>query len=209
MAEKLSAGSAGRAGSSRIWRRSTSSTMATSKSSREPKWCNNIRWLVPTAAATSRNERSPTPPVANSSTRASSSCRRRSRSGVRATGAAQLLRPGLQALGLHIEVALGHRDHQPPHERTEHAGLLEPLAHQCAPARLGDDLMVGPRQGAGGALLPRPGRAGLDLGYSPYEPAHAGLLDREPFPDGQARPVQWAERGHRGGPLGPALHVAE
>ena len=67
MAAKPSAGSIGKSGTSAIWRRSASSTIAISRSSREPKWCNSIRWLVPTAAATSRSDRSPMPPAANSS----------------------------------------------------------------------------------------------------------------------------------------------
>ena len=76
MAAKPSAGSVGASGSTAIWRRSTSSTMASRSSSRDPKWCNSIRWLVPTASATSRRERSPMPPSAKASMSASSSCRR-------------------------------------------------------------------------------------------------------------------------------------
>src|SRR6516165_11274094 len=143
MAAKPSAGLVGTSESSPIWRCSTSSTTATNRSSRDPKWCNSIRWLVPTAPATSRSERSPMPPAANSSISASSSCRRRSRSGVRAIGAAELLRPGLEALGLQFEEALGLLDHQPPDKGAEYATLVELLAHQGAAAGLGDDKVTG------------------------------------------------------------------
>src|ERR1700721_3301464 len=133
MAAKLSAGFVGKSGRRAIWRPPpTSPTIATSRSSRDPKWCNSIRWLVPTAAATSRRERSPTPPAANSSTSASSNCRRRSRSGVRTIGAAELLRPGLESLGLEFEETLGLLDHHPPAKGAEHTALFELLAHQRA-----------------------------------------------------------------------------
>src|ERR1700733_2847720 len=119
--------------------------MATSRSSRDPKWCNSIRWLVPTAAATSRNDRSPMPPAANSSKSASSSSRRRARSGVRAIGAADPLRPGLEAPGLHVKEALRLLEHQPRDERAEHTGLVEFLADQGAAAGEGGDEMASRR----------------------------------------------------------------
>src|SRR6516225_9620585 len=148
MAAKPSAGLVGTSESSPIWRCSTSSTTA-NRSSRDPKWCNSIRWLVPTAPATSRSERSPMPPSANSSISASSSCRRRSRSGVRTIGAAELLRPGLEALGLQFEKALGLLGHQPPDEGAEDTALVELLAHQRAAARLGGDVVASADQHAG------------------------------------------------------------
>src|ERR1700761_8305584 len=187
MAAKLSAGSDGRSGRRGIWRRSTSSTMATSRSSLDPKWCNSIRWLVPTAAATSRSERSPTPPAANSSKTASRSCRRRCRSGVRAIGAAELLGAGLEALGLQREEALGLLGHQPTGQGTQHARLVELLFHQGAAAGLCDDVVIRGDEYAGGALYPRPGRARLERGDLPDEFLHAGLLDGEPPADSKAR----------------------
>src|ERR1700757_1726548 len=149
MAAKAAAGSVGNSDSRPIWRRSTSSTIARSRSSRDPKWCNSIRWLVPTAVATSRRDRSPMPPVANSSIRASSSSRRRARSGVRAIGAAELLRPGLESLGLEFEEALGLLDHQPPDQGAQHAALVELLAYQGAAAGLGDDIVASAPQHPG------------------------------------------------------------
>src|SRR5271166_6301819 len=167
MAAKPSAGSVGRSPTRPIWRRSASSTIASSRSSREPKWCNSIRWLVPTAAATSRSERSPMPPAANSSKSASSSCRRRSVSGVRTIGAAELLRPGLEALGLLLKEALGLLEHQAPDECAECAALVEFMAHQGAAAREGGDEVASRRQRAGGALHPNPRRARVELGDLP------------------------------------------
>src|SRR5277367_5642666 len=209
MAAKLSAGSVGISGSKPIWRRSTRSTTATRRSSRDPKWCNSIRWLVPTAAAMSRRERSPTPPAANSSTSASSNCRRRSRSGVRAIGAAELLRPGLESVGLQFEEALGLLDHQPPDEGTEYATLVELLAHQGAAVGLGDDPVPSAHPHAGRPLHPRPGRARVDFGDLPDELRHAGLLDGEPFADGQTGAIPRNQRTHRRRPVGPTLDVAE
>src|ERR1700756_810891 len=190
MAAKPFAGSVGRSPSRPIWRRSTSSTIATSRSSRDPKWCNSIRWLVPTAVATSRSDRSPMPPVANSSIRASSSSRRRARSGVRAIGAAELFRPGLESLGLEFEEALGLLDHQPPDEGAQYAALVELLAYQGSAVGLGDDVVAGAHQHARRALHPRPGRARLDLGDRPDQLRHAGLLDGETPADGEGGRVE-------------------
>src|SRR5271168_196343 len=209
MAAKLSAGSVGISGSKPIWRRSTRSTTATRRSSRDPKWCNSIRWLVPTAAAMSRRERSPMPPAANSSTSASSNWRRRSRSGVRTIGTAELLRPGLESLGLEFEETLGLLDHHPPDKGAEHTALFELLAHQRAAVGLGDDIVARGDQHARGALHPCPGRAVVDLGDLPDQLRHAGLLDREPFADSQIGSVLPDQRRDRRGPLGPALDVAE
>src|SRR6516162_2801749 len=149
------------------------------------------------------------PPAANSSISASSSCRRRSRSGVRAIGAAELLRPGLEALGLQFEEALGLLDHQPSDKGAEYTALVELLAHQGAAAGSGDDIVASADQHAGRALHPGPGRARVDLGGPPDQLLHAGLLDREPSADGEGRSVQPDQGRHRGGPLGPALDVAE
>src|SRR5262249_41628774 len=162
--------------------------------------CNSIRWLVPTAPATSRNERSPTPLAANSATSASSSSRRRSRSGVRAIGAAELLRPGLETLGLLLEEALGLVDHQPSDQGAEHAALFESLAHQGAVTGLGDDPVASGHVYAGGALHPGPGRTRVELGDLPDQLLHAGLLDREPLADVQTGSVPRDQRSHRGGP---------
>src|ERR1700738_2686372 len=96
------------------------------------------------------------PPLANSSKTASSSCRRRLRSGVRTIGAVQLLRPGLESLGFEFEKALGLLDHHPPDQGAEHATLLELLTHQGAATGLGDDMVAGAHGHTGRALDPRP-----------------------------------------------------
>ena len=44
---------------------------------------------------------------------------------MRAIGAAELFRPGLESSGLQFEEALGLLDHQPSDEGTEHATLVE------------------------------------------------------------------------------------
>src|ERR1700738_3065156 len=137
-----------------------------------------MRWLVPTAAATSRSERSPMPFAANSSISASRSCRRRSRSGVRSIGAAELLRPGFESLGLEFEEAFGLLDHQPSDQGAEGAALIELLAHQGAAAGFGADVVTSTHQDAGRPLHPRPGRARFDLSDLPDQLRHAGLLDR-------------------------------
>src|ERR1700735_3241279 len=129
------------------------------------------------------------PPLANSSTSASSSCRRRLWSGVRTIGAVQLLRPGLESLGFEFEKTLGLLDHHPSDQRAEHATLLELLAHQGAAIWLGDDVVTSAHVHARGALHPRPGQARIDLGYLPVQLRHAGLLDRESFADSQIGPV--------------------
>ena len=102
---------------------------------REPKWCSSMRWLVPTAAATSRSDRSPMPPAANSSTTASSSSWRRSRSGGRAIEVAQLLASGLEALGLQFEVAPRHPAHEQAHQGTDGTALVELLTNPGAARR--------------------------------------------------------------------------
>src|ERR1700754_2792272 len=163
--------------------------MAISSSSREPKWCNNIRWLVPTAAATSRSDRSPMPPLANSSTSLSSSCWRGPRSGLRTIGAVQLLRAGLESLGFEFEETPSLLDHHPPDQRAEHATLLELLAYQGAAIGLGDDMVTSAHVHAGGALHPGPGQARIALGYLPVQRGHAGLFDRESLADSQIGPV--------------------
>src|SRR6202012_5595134 len=197
MAAKPSAGSIGNSGTSAICRRSASATMAISRSSREPKWCNSIRWLVPTAAATSRSERSPIPPLANSSNSASSSCRRRVRSGVRAIGAAELLRPGLEALSLLLQEAPGLADHQPAHQRAEEAALVEFLAYQGAATGPSGHIVASADVHAGGALHPGPRRSWLDVGDLPGQLGHAGLFDREASADGKGRTVPPDKGCHR------------
>src|ERR1700743_108869 len=169
--------------------------MAISSSSREPKWCNSIRWLVPTAAATSRSDRSPMPPLANSSTSLSSSCRRGLRSGLRTIGTVQLLRPGLESLGFEFEDTLGLLDHHPPDQRAEHTMLLELLAYQGAATGLGDDVVTSAHVHTGGALHPGPGQARVDLGHLADQLGHAGLFDREPFADSQIGTVAPAQCG--------------
>src|ERR1700743_643496 len=169
--------------------------MAISSSSREPKWCNSIRWLVPPAGATSRSDRSPTPPPGNSSTSLSSSCRRGLRSGLRTIGTVQLLRPGLESLGFEFEETLGLLDHHPSDQRAEHTTLLELLAYQGAAPGLGHDVLTTPHVHSRGALPPGPGQARVDLGHLPVQLGHAGLFDREPFADSQIGPVAPAQCG--------------
>ena len=107
---------------------------------------------------------------------------------MRAIGSTELLRPGLESLGLEFEEALGLLDHQPPDESAERAALVELLAHQGATARLGDDIVPGGHQRAGRALHPGPGRARVDIGDRPNQLRHAGLLDREPSSDSEGGP---------------------
>src|SRR6202008_2390511 len=76
-------------------------------------------------------------------------------------------------------------------------------------AGLGDDIVASAHQHAGRALHPRPGRAWVDLGDLPHELRHAGLLDREPFADGEGGSVQTDQGRYRGGPLGPTLDIGE
>src|SRR5258705_10080301 len=102
-----------------------------------------MRWLVPTAAATSRSERSPMPRSAHSFTTASSSSWRRSRSGGRAIDG-PLLASGLEARRLQLEVALRHPAHEQPHRGANRPALIELLSNARAPVGFGDDFMAGP-----------------------------------------------------------------
>src|SRR5258705_5304147 len=110
-------------------------------------------WLVPTAAATSRSERSPMPFAATSCTTASSSSWRRSRSGGRAI-TAPLLASGLEAVRLQREVAPRHPAHEQTHQRTNRSALVELLSNPGAPVGFGDDFVAGHRQSAAGPLDP-------------------------------------------------------
>ena len=106
--------------------------MASSSSLREPKWCSSIRWLVPTAAATSRSDRSPMPRTANSSTTASSSSWRRSRSGGRAIEVVQALASALQTRGLQFQITPGHPAHEQPDQRSDRPALVDLLTNSGA-----------------------------------------------------------------------------
>src|SRR3981189_916772 len=107
-----------------------------------------MRWLVPTAVATSRSERSPMPFAAHSFTTASSSSWRRSRSGGRAIGAPPLA-AGLEAVRLQREVAPRHPAHEQTHQRTNRPALVELLSNAGAPVGFGDDFVAGHGQAAG------------------------------------------------------------
>src|SRR3954471_21215224 len=91
----------------------------------------SIRWLVPTASATSRSERPPIPPEAKASIRSSRSSWRRRSSGRRGTTPA-LLAPSLQALALELEVTATEPPHEPSDHHADGATLLDALAHQRA-----------------------------------------------------------------------------
>src|SRR5262249_11030525 len=167
-----------------------------------------MRWLVPTAAATSRSDRSPMPRTATSFTTASSSSWRRARSGARAIDA-PLLTSGLEARRLQFEVARCHSTHQQPHDRAERPALVELLPNLGSPVRLLDDVMAGHGHPAGRALYPCPGRTRCQLGDLPDQLRHPRLLDLEPLADREPRSIERDEPGNRRGPFGPALDVAE
>src|SRR3981189_472496 len=101
-----------------------------------------MRWLVPTAVATSRSERSPMPFAAHSFTTASSSSWRRSRSGGRAIGA-PLLTSCFEARRLQCEVAPRHPAHEQPHHGANRTALVELLSNPGAPVGFWDDVMTG------------------------------------------------------------------
>src|SRR5215213_10210281 len=148
----------------------------------------SIRWLVPTASATSRSERPPIPPAAKASISSSRSSWRRRSSGRRGTAPA-LLASSLQALALELQVTA----REPPHEHADHradgAALLDALAHQRV-AVLDQDLVRRDGGGAGRMLAPLPGNARADVGDLPDELGQARLLDLEALPDGQAGTVE-------------------
>src|SRR6478609_10218684 len=112
-----------------------------------------MRWLVPTAAPTSRSDRSPMPCAATSITTASSSSCRRSRSAARAIDA-PLLASDLQARRLQFEVAPCHPTHQQAHDRADRPALVELLPNLGSPVRFLDDVMAGHGHPAGRALYP-------------------------------------------------------
>src|SRR5215207_5303136 len=107
-----------------------------------------MRWLVPTAAAISRSERSPMPCAAHSFTTASSSSWRRSRSGGRAIGV-PLLASGLEAGRLELEIAPRHPAHEQTHQRADRPALVDLLPNSGALVGFRDDLMAGLGQSAG------------------------------------------------------------
>src|SRR6478672_10994307 len=115
-----------------------------------------MRWLVPTAAATSRSDRSPMPPTANSSTTASSSSWRRSRSRGRAIEVMQMLASALETLGLQFEIAPCHPAHEQADHGTDGTTLIDLLTNAGAVRGDGSDVVAGHRQPAGRALHPGP-----------------------------------------------------
>src|ERR1700754_680051 len=167
-----------------------------------------MRWLVPTAAATSRSDRSPIPRAATSFTTASSSSWRRSRSGARAIDA-PLLASGLETLCLQFEVAPCHSAHQHANDRAERPALVELLPNSGAPVRFLDDAMTRDGHPAGRALHPSPRRTRGQLGDLPHQLRHSRLLDLEPLAAREPRRIERNEPGNRRGPFGPALDVAE
>ena len=172
-----------------------------------------MRWLVPTASATSRSDRPPIPPRAKASIRPFESCPG-ARVVVVAGGrhprpTALHLAARLQALRLQLEVALG----EPPHEGADR-GRRPGLAGRCAGGRawcrgLGDDLVRRQRGRPGRPLPPRPGDTGVDLGHLPHELGQARLLDLEALADLDAGAVERHDPLDRCRPLRPALHVGE
>src|SRR3954452_15820248 len=126
-----------------------------------------MRWLVPTASAISRSDRSPIPPLANSVMSPSSSSARRWSSGGRGIRAT-LLDARLQAFALHLQVSLGEpTNHQGDHH-TDRAALFDLLA---------DDGAIGVwrklvRGGCGSPERlhpPRPRHTRLHCGHLPHE----------------------------------------
>src|SRR3954447_17340058 len=204
MAAKAAAGSAGSVPSPSPWPRSPSSTAATSSSSRDPKWCNRIRWLVPTSSAIARSGRLPMPPPAKASITASSSARRRASSRGRGK---PVLAARLQALGLQRKVAAGQDPPQHTDERAHRSALIDPLPDQRALRAHRDDLVDSEGQPSRTALLPGPRRAVLEIRDRPHEPGQPGLLDGVALADGELRTVQRLDAGDRRRPLRPALDV--
>src|SRR4051795_9310258 len=90
-----------------------------------------MRWLVLTASAISRRDRSPTPPLANAVMSASSSSARRCSSGGRGIRAT-LLDARLQAFALHLQVSLGERTNHQGDHHTDRAALFDSLADDGA-----------------------------------------------------------------------------
>ena len=155
-----SAGSSGRTASVAAWRRSTSSTIGEQQLLPDPKWCRSMRWLVPTAVATSRSER---PPMPAGGERLDQRVEQLLAPSARQAGGASwrsLLAARLEALRLHLEVPPG----EPPHEHAHRAPRPVP-AGRCAGAPASgrrpprDDLVGGEGRAAGRALPPRPRRA--------------------------------------------------
>src|SRR4051794_27829166 len=88
-----------------------------------------MRWLVPTASATSRRERPPIPPRASSAISASSSSWRRCSSGGRGTP----LAGRLQTLALEPQVLLREPQHEDADDETDRSALLDALLDQRGP----------------------------------------------------------------------------
>src|SRR3954453_623899 len=164
-----------------------------------------MRWLVPTASAISRSDRSPIPPLANSVMSPSSSSARRWSSGGRGIRAT-LLDARLQAFALHLEVALGEPTNHQPDRDTDGAALFDSLAD--------DRAIPAGRQRVGGGggpaeRLPPPGprHTRLDCGHLPDELRHPRLPYLETAADRDLRPVQPDHALDRCSPVRPAFDI--
>src|SRR4051795_8462887 len=125
-----------------------------------------MRWLVLTASAISRRDRSPTPPLANAVMSASSSSARRCSSGGRGIRAT-LLDARLQAFALHLQVSLGEPTDHHSDGDTDGAALFNSLADDRA-IRVRRKFV---RSGGGSAERlppPRPRHTRLHCGHLPH-----------------------------------------
>src|SRR5947208_831066 len=116
----------------------------------------SMRWLVPTASATSRNDRPPIPSRANASMSASSSCFRRRSSGGGGIAPSQPLATRLEALPLEVEVAFREAQHEHADHHADRPPLLDALPDERALGSLRDNFMRRQRRAARRPLTPRP-----------------------------------------------------
>ncbi len=92
---------------------------------------------------------------------------------------------------------------------TDEGTLIDLLTNRGPAVAIWDDVVAGQRQAARGTgSLQGPSRTLGEFGDRPDQPRHARLLYGEVLPDGEARPVESDEAGHRSGPFGPVLDVA-
>src|SRR4051812_47930626 len=164
-----------------------------------------MRWLVPTASAISRRERSPIPPLASSAMSASRSSARRCWSGGRGIRVTPL-DARLQAFAFHHQAPLGKPTNHEAHHHTDRAALFDPLADDGA-IRVRSKLVRGDRDAAQRLLPSRPRDAGIhrnDLPHGLGEP-------RPPDVEKMADRYLWAVQGNhaldRPSPLRPTFDI--
>ena len=209
MAATASAGSSGSSASVAAWRRSTSSTIASSSSSRDPKWWRSMRWLVPTASATSRSDRPPIPPLANASMSGveqllASPVVRRARH-----PAAPLLAARLEALRLEVEVALREAPHEHADGHADRPPLVDALADERAVGPCGTtswEASVVPPGDRWRHVHETPGSTSV-TSHTSF--GRRGCLISKRLPTSMPGPSSGHDPLDRRRPLRPALHVDE